>query len=568
MAQCRQMSDQQLTSRQSKSHASVLHSHSTLLTTLKIARSNLAMAEANAEMLEEQLKQQAKTIAKAPAPAATSATRPASAVTNSPMGPPPVPRPAPTRTATTGPGAGEGIKALPATDVAAATRKSAETTRPMSIQIPSSSNSASVSNLRAQGYNPPSSAVSASSESKGMFGSFWNRNKDKVDTFMSSLPDFTPVAEKSSFDFARSPTTPGGVPYGVPVPDQYRSPGSAAAPGLNRSKTIHGRVGGDHEGLTRSSSYTNVLHAPAGPTPGSSPSASRPKPQAPSDPYTQELTRLRNLHTSAQAKIESMSKELADLKKGKLDMEAELENLSQALFEEANKMVSDEKKKRAELEESLKEVKEEREALRETIKVLGGQVEDQKSSRGDPDEEKDDLAELPDFQPRDLDKHYEALRKSIHHVADGAEWDHPSAAAAAASASAEEESVPTSTPLPPRRHSLPDIASPEPQRAPALHDPWADSGSGSGHNKSNNVFNLQPLSKAADDEDVGPTDTPSSTGNGLGLATGPDSPERPKSSASGPVSPKAEKLDALDDMMEKMQADIELDSPKKEKIGL
>lgn len=113
--------------------------------------------------------------------------------------------------------------------------------------------------------------------------------------------------------------------------------------------------------------------------------------------------------------MDAMNKELTELKTGKLEMEAELESLSQALFEEANKMVSEERKKRAEAEDSLKEVKEEREALKETIKVLGGQGEVIPVKEGTPVVRK----EAKDFRPRDLDKHYEALRKTIHHVSDG-----------------------------------------------------------------------------------------------------------------------------------------------------
>jgi hypothetical protein len=146
--------------------------------------------------------------------------------------------------------------------------------------------------------------------------------------------------------------------------------------------------------------------------------------------------------------MDGMAKELAELKKGKVEMEAELESLSQALFEEANKMVADERRKRAAVEEALKEVKEEREALRQTIKVLGGQVDDQvegagagakvdetggagartrdKTKEKTKTKEEDKGLKTPEefdeemFVPRDLDKHYAALRKTIHHVSDGA----------------------------------------------------------------------------------------------------------------------------------------------------
>lgn len=385
---------------------------------------------------------------------------------------------------------------------------------------------------------------------------------------MNSLPDLTPMAEKSSFDFGMSPTSPVASTQGSGLPDQYRSPG------LNRSKTVHGRVG-ENDSLPRSSSYTS-LHAAVMPT--------TPAP-APTDPFTRELTRLRQLYQSSQTKMEAMTKELADLKKGKVEMEAELENLSQALFEEANKMVADERKRRAEVEESLKEVKEEREALRVTIKVLGGQVETQSnSSKGDQDEETDDdVGELPDFAPRDLDKHYEALRKSIHHVADGAvnDWaegmspQKPEAATTPGESGLSGSEV-FKTPNQPRRHSLPDISSPEPARAPALHDPWADSipsTSATTTSDGSPVRSRRPLQGLTMTEDVGPKDT------GLGLNIAKDevrsagstpvddtgSPGSTRSGAESQISPKADKLDKLDKMMQEMQADVVLDSPLKEK---
>ncbi|BEI84932.1 hypothetical protein CcaverHIS002_0503330 [Cutaneotrichosporon cavernicola] len=115
-----------------------------------------------------------------------------------------------------------------------------------------------------------------------------------------------------------------------------------------------------------------------------------------------ELKKLRD-------RLASQSDELEVLKKGKKDIEAELEGLSQALFEEANKMVADERKKRAELEDTLHEVKGERAALRETVKVLGGRIQ-----TPPPIATPQEMA----YESPSLDKHYAALRRSIHHVVD------------------------------------------------------------------------------------------------------------------------------------------------------
>ncbi|KAF8840721.1 hypothetical protein BDN67DRAFT_1069087 [Paxillus ammoniavirescens] len=57
----------------------------------------------------------------------------------------------------------------------------------------------------------------------------------------------------------------------------------------------------------------------------------------------------------------------------KATLEAELESLSQALFEEANKMVATERMKRAETEEELKEVCMEKDALREALRLIEGE---------------------------------------------------------------------------------------------------------------------------------------------------------------------------------------------------
>ncbi|KAH9949032.1 hypothetical protein B0H21DRAFT_165737 [Amylocystis lapponica] len=53
-------------------------------------------------------------------------------------------------------------------------------------------------------------------------------------------------------------------------------------------------------------------------------------------------------------------------------LEAELESLSQALFEEANKMVSTERRKLAETEDELREARAEREALRSALRLVEG----------------------------------------------------------------------------------------------------------------------------------------------------------------------------------------------------
>ncbi|KAL7424737.1 hypothetical protein Q5752_000421 [Cryptotrichosporon argae] len=141
-----------------------------------------------------------------------------------------------------------------------------------------------------------------------------------------------------------------------------------------------------------------------------------------------EVARMAAEQTAAAAELDA-------LKRGKKEIEAELEGLSQALFEEANSMVAEERKRRAEVEDALREAREERNVLRETVKVLGGAGEGAGVGAGAGQAAPQDAAEQEapahahaaevraddaagDWKPRDLDKHYEALRKSIQHVAD------------------------------------------------------------------------------------------------------------------------------------------------------
>jgi len=72
-----------------------------------------------------------------------------------------------------------------------------------------------------------------------------------------------------------------------------------------------------------------------------------------------------------ESEMEALRAELSASQAAHTSLEEELESLSQALFEEANKMVKVERIKRAEMEEELNEVRQEREALRSALKVMG-----------------------------------------------------------------------------------------------------------------------------------------------------------------------------------------------------
>ncbi|EMD33830.1 hypothetical protein CERSUDRAFT_117898 [Gelatoporia subvermispora B] len=98
---------------------------------------------------------------------------------------------------------------------------------------------------------------------------------------------------------------------------------------------------------------------------------------------TAELKREREAHKKACA--------------DKQALEAELEALSQALFEEANKMVSTERRKLADLEEELQETRAEREALKSALRLVERQA---RQSQDGANESTDTLTSSPDHSTR------------------------------------------------------------------------------------------------------------------------------------------------------------------------
>lgn len=388
------------------------------------------MAEANTEMLEAQLKQRGPSstlpgaVSTSPVVAKAQAVVAAGGTPSGAVVPRPPVTPGTSKSVTSG-GVAVAGAATPGSGVSYAVRRSPEKARPPSLQIPRTD----LSNA-----GPATGPAASTSETKGW--GFWQGGKKKLPGGLGSLTipsaaqiasaldsttrPTTPTSEKRSLEFARSPV----APFSSALPDIHSMPRS---PG-----------GGSGGGLHRSSSSVNLPATREAPHSASASTSATARSAA----AEAELSRLHAAYKVTVSKMDGMAKELAELKKGKVEMEAELESLSQALFEEANKMVADERRKRAEVEEALKEVKEEREALRQTIKVLGGQVDDQVEGAGasaevgdtggagartkekTKDEEKG--LKTPEefdeemFVPRDLDKHYAALRKTIHHVSDGA----------------------------------------------------------------------------------------------------------------------------------------------------
>ncbi|EKM75296.1 hypothetical protein AGABI1DRAFT_116490 [Agaricus bisporus var. burnettii JB137-S8] len=73
------------------------------------------------------------------------------------------------------------------------------------------------------------------------------------------------------------------------------------------------------------------------------------------------------------AELEKERSARKSAQKEKASLEAELESLSQALFEEANKMVAIERIKLAETEEELKELRTEKDALKKALRLIEGE---------------------------------------------------------------------------------------------------------------------------------------------------------------------------------------------------
>lgn len=80
-----------------------------------------------------------------------------------------------------------------------------------------------------------------------------------------------------------------------------------------------------------------------------------------------------------EAELEAERAKFAKVNVEKQTLEAEVEGLSQALFEEANKMVAQERIKCAEIEEELRQVRQEKEALKSAMRIIEEENEKLKS---------------------------------------------------------------------------------------------------------------------------------------------------------------------------------------------
>jgi len=183
-----------------------------------------------------------------------------------------------------------------------------------------------------------------------------------VDSTTSSDTALSPVVAPPSPAIPSSsrPSSPKPLNATSPLPSsegrffRFRfSSGSASTTALPSSPRVAGSTNG-HSPLTNGAAQASHL------TSASLPSlVAVPNRQKEIDELTAELKREREGRQAAVAQKEAV--------------ESELESLSQALFEEANKMVSTERRKLAETVDELKELQAEREALRNALRLVESQ---------------------------------------------------------------------------------------------------------------------------------------------------------------------------------------------------
>ncbi|KAG5642776.1 hypothetical protein DXG03_002121 [Asterophora parasitica] len=143
---------------------------------------------------------------------------------------------------------------------------------------------------------------------------------------------------------------------------KFRFTGSSPNPSGSASSS---RPGTPHDGRSPAIPATSALHhlnSPSLPV--------LPIPSTKEKEQREELER----------ELENERKQRKAAKEEKEALEAELESLSQALFEEANKMVATERIRRADIEEELKEARLEKEALRSALRLLEGENEHLRAS--------------------------------------------------------------------------------------------------------------------------------------------------------------------------------------------
>ncbi|KLO09496.1 hypothetical protein SCHPADRAFT_563690 [Schizopora paradoxa] len=197
----------------------------------------------------------------------------------------------------------------------------------------------------------------------------------------SPLPSSSPLTSSftpSSDSSGSTPTSPAMLPPVSPQPQHTPQPSASS----QDTRFFRFRFGGGSSSPNLSSSASK----------GKPPS----RPQSPQPQAFRKSGLLDSSHLTS-ASLPSLSSEsketelLAELEaertksitvaKEKANLEAELEGLSQALFEEANKMVAQERIKCAEMEEELKQTQREKDAIKSAMRIIEQENETLKKLR-------------------------------------------------------------------------------------------------------------------------------------------------------------------------------------------
>ncbi|KAL7281371.1 hypothetical protein ACG7TL_004681 [Trametes sanguinea] len=160
-----------------------------------------------------------------------------------------------------------------------------------------------------------------------------------------------------------SPTFPHPSPGPEPSPMPLRSATAPSPAPTSEGRFFRFRFG---NGSTTSASHPSSPRISGTQSPNMNgshlTSASLPSLVSNKD-YEKELEEL-------QQQLEKERKAHKEASEAKAALEAEIESLSQALFEEANKMVATERRKLAETEEALREAREQGEALKNVLRLV------------------------------------------------------------------------------------------------------------------------------------------------------------------------------------------------------
>jgi hypothetical protein len=349
---------------------------------LKIARSNLQLAEMNSEMLEEALRRGGEGFAgrMAPLPVHNSSNKTSMDTTRTENSRPPTPNlvgsgrmntDTATRaiagarsTSMTMPFSGGGSAAAAMIPPTIVRRRSSEggpgagssvpTNKPGSSMAvpPSGRPTMERSNTLGAGSGPPPSTSAGSG-----IGSFFRKNIDKRSSAL--LKDLgLSIPNMSDLQNLPIPSPSAGV-----TAEFFSSLGMSNAGAASSSPNL-----ASGNGLSPTTGTNGLSRSPL---------QSRPSRGGWYDAAADmggasdlEVQKLRATLVASHKSVTTLKDELGAMKKAKAELEAELETLSQALFEEANKMVADERKKRAEKEDEAREAIEEREALRKLVKLM------------------------------------------------------------------------------------------------------------------------------------------------------------------------------------------------------